>query len=106
MAQPSAALKDLVSRFQPAAAEGLEATYQLSLTGDGGDTWHMVIADQKCELSSGPAERPDVSITMSVDDWNAVIAGQLDAIAGLFSGRIEIAGDLGLASRLQALFAI
>jgi putative sterol carrier protein len=106
MAVPAAVLADFIKRFSPAAAEGLSAVYQLHLTGDGGDVWHIIIAEQKCQLAAGPGESPDVAITISVDDWEGLIAGRLDPFSAYISGRLGIAGDLSLATRLATLFGL
>ena len=106
MPTPAAVLANFVKRFSPSAAEGLKAVYQLHLTGDGGDVWHLIIADQKCQLASGPGESPDVAITMTVDDWEGLVEGRVDPFSAYISGRLGIAGDLSLASRLPALFSV
>jgi len=106
MAVPAAVLADLVKRFSPTAAEGLNAVYQLQLTGDGGDFWHLIIAEQQCQLVSGPADRPDVAITMNADDWSELVAGRLDPLSAYIGGRLKIVGDLSLATRLAALFSL
>lgn len=106
MSAPPAVLQELVDRFRPDAAEGLSATYQLYVTGEGGGQWHLVIADRRCQLAAGRAESPDVAITLSADDWRAVVAKRLDPVSGLMAGRIQVAGDLSLASRLQTLFGL
>ncbi len=104
---PSAAdlLTDLLKRFDPSAAAGLSAVYQLTLTGDGAGTFHLKVANQECQLTGGPAEKPDVAITVSAEDWAELVAGRLDPLSAFFTGRLRIDGDLTLATRLQALFA-
>lgn len=106
MAPPGAVLAELVKRFRPTAAEGLKAVYQLHLTGDGGDSWHLTIADQRCQLEPGRAHEPDVTITLSVDDWKELIAGRLDPVGAYLSGRLQLSGDLTLATRLKSLFGL
>ena len=106
MPAPAAVLADFIKRFSPAAAEGLSAVYQLNLSGDGGDVWHIIIADQKCQLAAGPGESPDVAITISVDDWEGLIAGRLDPFSAYISGQLGIVGDLSLATRLATLFGL
>ncbi len=106
MPVPAAVLADFVKRFSAPAAEGLSAVYELHLTGDGDDVWHLIIADQKCQLVSGPGESPDVAITMSVDDWEGLISGRLDPLSAYISGRLGIVGDLSLATRLSTLFSL
>lgn len=104
MQTPQEILTDLVNRFQPAAADGLSVIYQLDLTGEGGGTWHLTVADQTCTLTDGPAPQADVTIGMSAEDWVSMLAKKLDAYTAYFSGRLNIHGDLGLAMRLQTLF--
>jgi len=110
MPSPAEELADLVARFRPDAADGIEAVYQLCLTSDSGapgtgdQVWHFVIADRRCRLSSGPASRPDVAITISVADWDDLTAGRLDPFSALLTGRLRVEGDLELATRLQAMF--
>jgi putative sterol carrier protein len=106
MAEPAAVLTDFVKRFRPEAADGLKAVYQLELTGDDGSLWHLAIANGACQLESGPAEAPDVAITVSQDDWDALTAGRLDAFSAFLSGRLRVEGDLALATRLQTLFGL
>ena len=106
MASPAELLSDLVTRFQPAAADGLDAVYQLHLTGETGDFWHLTIAERQCRLDSGPAENPDVAITISADDWSELMGGRLDPFSALISGRLQIDGDMALATRLQSLFGL
>jgi putative sterol carrier protein len=95
-----------MKRFQPCAAEGLEVTYQLSLTGDGGDVWHLTVADRQCHLAPGPAKSPDVAISISAEDWADLMGGRLDPFSAFVSGRLRIDGDMALATRLQSLFGL
>jgi len=106
MTDPATILADLAGRFRPEAAEEMRATYQVHLTGDGGGVWNLTIADGKCQLAEGNAEQPDVTITISVDEWSQLLSGQLDALSAYLSGRLQIAGDLSLATRLPALFGL
>ena len=112
MASPAEQLADLVARFRPDAADGIEAVYQLCLTGDGGSpasggqVWHFVIADRQCRLVSGPADDPNVAITVSITDWDELTSGRLDPFSALVSGRLRVEGDLELATRLQAMFGL
>jgi putative sterol carrier protein len=105
-------LADFVARFRPDAANGIEAVYQLCLTGDGDppdsaeQVWHLVVADRQCRLAPGPADSPDVAITCSVADWDDLASGRLDPFSALVSGRLRLEGDLELATRLQAMFGL
>ena len=104
MSAPADVLAAFAARFQPDAAGDLQAVYQLHLTGDGGGLWHLTIADRQCQLTPGQADQPSVTITMSVDDFTQLIAGQLDGVSAYLAGRIQIAGDISLVTRIQSLF--
>ncbi len=104
MSEVEQVLKGLVARFRPEAAGGLRATYQLQLSGNGGGAWHIAIADGKCALQKGAAEKPQVTIAMSEDDFRALIEGRLNAMSAYSEGRVRIGGDLFLAMRLGELF--
>jgi putative sterol carrier protein len=97
-------LINLAKGFRREAAADLTAVYQLRLTGDGGGVWQLSIADQQCAVLPGPAERPDVTITMAAGDWVDLLSGRLDGYNAFFQGRIRVEGDLSLALRLQGLF--
>jgi putative sterol carrier protein len=104
MSAPADFLASFAARFRPDAAGDLRAVYQLHLTGDDGGLWHLTIADQQCRLASGQADQPSVTITMSVDDFSQLISGRLDGVSAYLAGRIQIAGDISLVTRLQSLF--
>ena len=88
--------------FQPEKAQGLRATYQLELSGEG--TWVMEIADGRCQVREGRADAPDGTLTMAANDYVALAKGELDVIRAFMSGRIQFQGDLGLAAKLPSLF--
>jgi putative sterol carrier protein len=99
-------LAELVQRFRPEAAQGLEAVYELRLSGDGGGTWHMVVLDQTCQILEGAAPEPTTIISLSSQDWQALIAGKMDAFTALLQGKLTVHGDMNLATRLPGLFGM
>ncbi len=104
MQSPSELLADLVDRFRPSAAEGLDAVFQLDLTGNGSGCWHLIVAERQCRLVTGAAQKPNVIITVSAEDWGEMMGGRLDPFTALASGRLRVEGDLELAMRLQTVF--
>ena len=104
--RPDEYFDELKQRFRPDAAQGLNAVYQLNLTGEEGGTWHLVVLDKTCQILAGAASRPSATISLSVADWEALTAGRLDAFTALLQGRLRIDGDMGLATRLPALFGM
>ncbi len=106
MPNPEEYFADLIDRFRPDAARGVNATYQLHLTGNGGGVWHMVVLNQTCQVFAGAAPKPTTTITLAAEDWESLVSGQMDAFGALLQGRMRIDGDLGLATKLPALFGM
>lgn len=78
----------------------MEAVYELELSGDGGGKWHLKVGDGKCELGSGPAQGPNVTIAMSAEDWGRLMGRELDVEQAFYEGRIRVTGSLTMAMQL------
>lgn len=90
--------------FNPAAAAGLNKTFQWNITGEQAGVWAFRVHDGVCEPVPGGVEKPDVTFTISDQDWIALTEGKLDAQSAFFSGKLKVAGDMGLALRVPQLF--
>ncbi|HEY8426165.1 MAG TPA: SCP2 sterol-binding domain-containing protein [Limnochordales bacterium] len=77
------------------------ASFQFTLTGDGGGTWTLVIRDGQASVQQGAASSPQVTVEMSVTDFQDMLAGRLGPVAAYMSGRLRLVGDIGMAMRLQ-----
>ncbi|HVA84149.1 MAG TPA: SCP2 sterol-binding domain-containing protein [Candidatus Binataceae bacterium] len=108
MAETASSCKEvfdnMASRFKKDAAKGLNATYQFDLSGDGGGQWHAVIANEQCEVKEGKAASPNITISMTASDYLDMVNGKLNGQMAFMTGKLKIAGDMGLALRLQSLF--
>jgi len=93
------------SRFNKDAAKGLSAVYQFDLSGDGGGKWQVTIGNDQCEVKEGAHPSPNITISMTASDYLDMLAGKLNGQMAFMTGKLRIAGDMGLALRLQSLFA-
>ena len=91
-------------RFNKAAAAGISATYQFDLTGDGGGTYNVKIADQECEVAEGVSDSANITITMAASDYLDMINGKLNPQMAFMGGKLKIKGDMSLALKMQQLF--
>src|SRR5579863_1409458 len=91
---PQQVFDAMPTRFNKDAAKGLNAVYQFDLSGDNGGKWHVVINNETCEVKEGPAASPSITISMTAQDY-----------VDMTTGKLRIAGDMGLALRMQSLFA-
>jgi putative sterol carrier protein len=86
------------------AAKGMNAVIQFNLTGDGGGNYYVTIKDGTCTVSEGTAPSPNMTMTMAAQDYVDMIAGKLNGQMAFMSGKLKIAGDMGLAMKMQSLF--
>lgn len=78
-----------------------QAVFLFTLSGEDGGTWALRVDGGRASVEQGPADRPDVTIEMSAQDFQEMAAGRLGPVAAYMSGRLKISGDIGLAMRLQ-----
>ena len=96
----------MASRFRADKAAGVNATIQYDITGDQGGTWHAVIKDGTCTVTPGPAATPNLTLTMSSQDWLDMVGGKLSGQMAFMSGKLKLKGDMGLAMKVGGLFQV
>ncbi|MFN3704478.1 MAG: SCP2 sterol-binding domain-containing protein [Thermoflexales bacterium] len=97
-------LRQMLQKFDPAAAKGVNAIVQLNATGEGGGNYAITIREGQVALEEGTVEKPSVTIHVDAKDWVAIALGNLDPTRAFMTGRLKIAGDLGLMMRFQRMF--
>ena len=90
--------------LNPAAAQGLTATYQFEVSGDENFTAHLVIANGQATFHEGPAPKPGIIIKTPAAVWMAIAKKVLDGTTAYLAGQFRIQGDLGLLIKLKTLF--
>jgi putative sterol carrier protein len=88
------------------AAAGQTATIQQVITGTEGDTHYWItIADGQIDLGVGDVEGEDATITQSYDSAAALARGELSPVTAFMTGRLKIAGNMGMILGLQGALA-
>ncbi len=90
--------------FNPEVAGNLKATYSFDISGSNGGQWTLEIQDGKCELKEGLCSSPSVAISISDKDWLELQSGKLNSQMAFMMGKLRVAGDMGLAMKLQTMF--
>ena len=93
-------------RFKADRAAGTNAVIQYDISGDGGGTWHAVIKDGACTVTSGPGTNPNLTLQASAQDWLDMTSGKQNPQMLFMSGKLKLKGDMGLAMKLGSIFAI
>ncbi len=96
----------MASKFQPSKAAGINATIQYDIAGDQAGTWHAVIKDGACVVNTGPGANPNLTLSMSSQDWLDMVGGKLSGQMAFMSGKLKLKGDMGLAMKVGSLFQV
>jgi putative sterol carrier protein len=90
--------------FNTTAAQGLDAVFQFDITGDEGGIWNVIVKDGVCQVQEGTHDEPTVTLTMSAEDWLAMVNKELNPMQAFMSGQLRVSGDIMLAQRIPELF--
>lgn len=66
--------------------------------------YHFRVANAAIEVHLGTHTAPNIKMTMKESDYLAMVNGQLNGQTAFMTGKLKIAGDMGLALKLQNLF--
>ena len=95
----------MVDHFIPEKAGDLAATILFDLSGDNGGFFWIKIADGAATTGAGEVGDAAMTVRASADDWFAVATGEMNAMQAFMTGKLKILGDMGLAMKMQTMFA-
>ena len=101
---PKEIFAEMPKNLNADAAKGMNSTIQFNLAGDGGGQWYVAIKDGKAEVTKGTAPSPNMTLSMTAQDYVDMIMGKLNGQMAFMSGKLKISGDMGLAMKMQNLF--
>ncbi|MCY4388450.1 MAG: SCP2 sterol-binding domain-containing protein [Desulfurellaceae bacterium] len=67
--------------------------------------YHFRVANESIEVQTGTHASPNITITMKASDYLDMVNGKLNGQMAFMTGKLKIAGDMGLALKLQNLFS-
>jgi alkyl sulfatase BDS1-like metallo-beta-lactamase superfamily hydrolase len=91
----------LKTTFDPDAAEGLSAVYELRLAEE---QFRVRVADGQIDLARGSAEHPDAVIDADSATLRRLVFGDRELDETLWSGDVTLTGDREAAERFLRLF--
>ncbi|KAK6170465.1 hypothetical protein SNE40_018852 [Patella caerulea] len=98
---------DILQAVQAVLTESLvqkvDAIIQFQITGDTGGLYYLDLKHGKGSAGEGmaPNGESDATLMMSLDDLQAMFTGQIKPFQAYMTGRLEAAGDLDAAMRLE-----
>ena len=93
-----ATVGDITERLRQALGDqpGLGKTLKLDFKGEG----FIHVDGRTVTNDDAPA---DCTVVVAREDLLAMVKGQLDPMAAMMRGRLKIAGDMGVAMKLQSM---
>jgi hypothetical protein len=73
------------------------------LSGQGGGDFHIILADGRGSAAPGTVADPDLTLSMSAEDFLAITQGDADGVLYFLTGRITMRGDQSIALALAPL---
>ena len=104
MSETRELIEAIPKAFLPEKAGNATARFLLDLSGDEGGQWLLHIAEGTCTVREGGEAKPDVTIKMDAADFSALFRNQMDPIKAFMSGKIKVAGNVGLVMQLLQWF--
>lgn len=80
----------------------INASYKFVITGDNGGSWILDLTKPGGAISKGDGEAT-CTVTVAASDFVDMINGKVNPQMAFMTGKLKIAGDMGLALKLGSL---
>ena len=99
------AIEGMSLSFNPAEAKDLSATIQFHLSGNADDDYYLMIADGKCDFSTGVVTNPTLTINSSANVWLKIARKEMNGAVALMTGKYKASGMMGLLMKMDKIFS-
>lgn len=96
-------INSMQSKFNPAAAAGLDLVFQFNI--EDGENYALVVKDGTCAVEEGVNPNANVTLILDTETLNGITSGETDGMQAFMAGKLRAEGDMMLAMKLSELFA-
>jgi putative sterol carrier protein len=82
---------------KPSTIAGMNCVYQFRV---GGDAYNVTLSHGKVSVAGGEAPSPNCTLTVAEADFLDLVSGKLNGQTAFLTGKLKVAGDMGLALKL------
>ena len=82
---------------KPGLIAGMDCIYQFKV---GDSSYNVALKDGKATVGAGEAPSPNCTVTMAEPDFLDLVSGKLNGQMAFLTGKLKVAGDMGLALKL------
>jgi|GEM_PF-303845 len=84
-----------------AKMEGIEGTVLWVIEGEGGGSFAMSFGGGNLQVKEGEVADARATVTLSVDTWKKIAAGETNPPMAFMQGMMRVTGDMGFLIQLQ-----
>jgi len=88
--------------LKPEILSGMDCIYQFVV---GDFAYNVLLKDGKAVVAKGEAPSPSCTVTISEKDFIDMLTGKLNGQMAFLSGRLKVAGDIGMAFKLGSFIS-
>jgi putative sterol carrier protein len=102
---PAAIFDEMKAKMtaNPGSVAGINAIYQFKVTGDNGGEWYVDLTTGAPTIEAGTKAGANCTITVAAQDFIDIKSGKLNGQMAFMTGKLKIAGDMGLAMKLNKI---
>ena len=87
----------------PSKLAGMNSVYQFRV---GEESYHVAMKDGKASVAAGGVPTPNCTVTMAQSDFLDMLGGKLNSQMAFMTGKLKVAGDMGLALKLGSFLKV
>lgn len=91
--------ENLKNRAEKIAA--ITCIYEFQINGPAGGVWTLDLSVPGGQVTAGSLGKADCTITMQDENFVKLVTGQLNPQMAFMTGKLKVAGNMGLALKLQ-----